>query len=158
MFFSFCSGQSGAISAFVVETKTSGFTAGPKERKWVFAPVWQMHWRFDNFASQKKTSLAMMTRIPYCNETLDAGRLGLERHALRNERIIGNEHEICKRKEAIRCTAVTIPGNSIYALRHINDNLCFRSMVYRTAQDYDEKKSVPGSCICSCMHQRNSLK
>jgi len=35
-----------------------------------------------------------------------------------------------------------ISSNSVYACRHGDDNIFIESIVYRTAQDYDEKKTV----------------
>lgn len=132
------------ISAFVVETKTQGFTAGPKEKKMGIRGSVTNALTFDNVRIPKDNIIGDDGRgFLIAMKTLDAGRLGLGAACLGAAKEL---LEMCtkfvkERKQfdsplsqfqAIQFMLADM-ATSIYALE---------SMVYRTAQAYDEKKPV----------------
>jgi alkylation response protein AidB-like acyl-CoA dehydrogenase len=132
------------ISAFVVETKTPGFTAGPKEKKMGIRGSMTNALTFDNVRIPKDNIIGDDGRgFLIAMKTLDAGRLGLGAACLGAAKEL---LEMCtkfvkERKQfnsplsqfqAIQFMLADM-ATSIYALE---------SMVYRTAQAYDEKKPV----------------
>jgi alkylation response protein AidB-like acyl-CoA dehydrogenase len=132
------------ISGFVVETKTPGFSAGPKEKKMGIRGSMTNALTFDNVRIPKDNIIGDDGRgFLIAMKTLDAGRLGLGAACLGAAKEL---LEVCtkfskERKQfdnslsqfqAIQFMLADM-ATSIYALE---------SMVYRTAQAYDEKKPV----------------
>jgi alkylation response protein AidB-like acyl-CoA dehydrogenase len=132
------------ISAFVVETKTPGFTAGPKEKKMGIRGSMTNALTFDNVRIPKENIIGDDGRgFLIAMKTLDAGRLGLGAACLgaMKEMLQLSAAYSKERKQfdspisqfqAVQFMLAEMTA-SIYALE---------SMVYRTARDYDDKKQV----------------
>jgi alkylation response protein AidB-like acyl-CoA dehydrogenase len=132
------------ISAFVVETKTPGFSAGPKEKKMGIRGSMTNALTFDNVRIPKDNIIGDDGRgFLIAMKTLDAGRLGLGAACLgAMKELLEMSTKYAKERkqfdsplanfQAIQFMLADM-GMIIYALE---------SMVYRTAQEYDEKKSV----------------
>jgi alkylation response protein AidB-like acyl-CoA dehydrogenase len=132
------------ISAFVVETKTPGFSAGPKEKKMGIRGSMTNALTFDNVRIPKDNIIGDDGRgFLIAMKTLDAGRLGLGAACLgAMKELLEMSTKFAKERkqfdeplshfQAIQFMLADI-GMTIYALE---------SMVYRTAQEYDEKKPV----------------
>jgi alkylation response protein AidB-like acyl-CoA dehydrogenase len=132
------------ISAFVVETKTPGFSAGPKEKKMGIRGSMTNAITFDNVRIPKDNIIGDDGRgFLIAMKTLDAGRLGLGAACLgAMKELLELSTKFAKERkqfdaplsqfQAIQFMLADI-AMTIYALE---------SMVYRTAQEYDEKKPV----------------
>ena len=132
------------ISAFVVETKTPGFTAGPKEKKMGIRGSMTNALTFDNVRVPKDNIIGDDGKgFLIAMKTLDAGRLGLGSACLgAAKELLESCTKFAKERkqfdaplshfQAIQFMLADM-ATSIYALE---------SMVYRTAQAYDEKKPV----------------
>jgi alkylation response protein AidB-like acyl-CoA dehydrogenase len=132
------------ISAFVVETKTPGFSAGPKEKKMGIRGSMTNALTFDNVRIPKDNIIGDDGRgFLIAMKTLDAGRLGLGAACLgAAKELLEQCTKFAKERkqfdaplsqfQAIQFMLADM-GTSIYAME---------SMVYRTAQEYDEKKPV----------------
>lgn len=132
------------ISAFVVETKTPGFSAGPKEKKMGIRGSVTNALTFDNVRVPKDNIIGDDGRgFLIAMKTLDAGRLGLGAACLgAAKELLEMSTKFSKERkqfdaplsqfQAIQFKLADI-GTHIYAME---------SMIYRTAQDYDAKKPV----------------
>jgi alkylation response protein AidB-like acyl-CoA dehydrogenase len=132
------------ISAFVVETKTPGFHAGPKEKKMGIRGSMTNAITFENVRIPKENLIGVDGRgFLIAMKTLDAGRLGLGAACLgAMKELLEMSTKYAKERkqfdeplahfQSIQFMLADI-AMTIYALE---------SMVYRTAQEYDEKKSV----------------
>ena len=132
------------ISAFVVETKTPGFHAGPKEKKMGIRGSMTNALTFENVRIPKDNLIGTDGRgFLIAMKTLDAGRLGLGAACLgAMKELLEMSTKYAKERkqfdeplahfQSIQFMLADISA-AIYALE---------SMVYRTAQEYDEKKTV----------------
>jgi alkylation response protein AidB-like acyl-CoA dehydrogenase len=132
------------ISAFVVETKTPGFHAGPKEKKMGIRGSMTNALTFENVRIPKENLIGVDGRgFLIAMKTLDAGRLGLGAACLgAMKELLEMSTKFAKERkqfgeplshfQSIQFMLADI-SMTIYALE---------SMVYRTAQEYDEKKTV----------------
>jgi alkylation response protein AidB-like acyl-CoA dehydrogenase len=132
------------ISAFVVETKTPGFHAGPKEKKMGIRGSMTNALTFENVRIPKENLIGVDGRgFLVAMKTLDAGRLGLGAACLgAAKELLEMSTKFAKERkqfdsplsqfQAVQFMLADM-ATSIYALE---------SMVYRTAQEYDEKKPV----------------
>jgi alkylation response protein AidB-like acyl-CoA dehydrogenase len=132
------------ISGFVVETKTPGFSAGPKEKKMGIRGSMTNALTFDNVRIPKENIIGDDGRgFLIAMKTLDAGRLGLGAACL------GAAREMLE-----MCTAYSkerkqfdSPISQFQAIQFMLANMAtsiyaLDSMVYRTARAYDEKKPI----------------
>jgi alkylation response protein AidB-like acyl-CoA dehydrogenase len=132
------------ISAFVVETKTPGFSAGPKEKKMGIRGSMTNALTFDNVRVPKENIIGDDGRgFLIAMKTLDAGRLGLGAACL------GAMKELLEMstKYAKERKQFDAPLSQFQAIQFMLADMAMtiyalESMVYRTAQEYDEKKSV----------------
>jgi len=132
------------ISAFVVETKTPGFSAGPKEKKMGIRGSMTNALTFDNVRVPKENMIGEDGRgFLIAMKTLDAGRLGL------GAACVGAMKELLElsTKFAKERKQFDSPISKFQAVQFMLADMAMiiyalESMVYRTAQDYDEKKLV----------------
>jgi alkylation response protein AidB-like acyl-CoA dehydrogenase len=132
------------ISAFVVETKTPGFTAGPKEKKMGIRASMTNALTFENVRIPKDNIIGDDGRgFLIAMKTLDAGRLGLGAACL------GAMKELLElsTKYAKERKQFDAPLSQFQAIQFMLADIAMtiyalESMVYRTAQEYDEKKPV----------------
>lgn len=132
------------ISAFVVETKTPGFAAGPKEKKMGIRGSITNALTFDNVRIPKENLIGDDGRgFLIAMKTLDAGRLGLGAACL------GAMKELLElsTKYAKERKQFDAPLSQFQAIQFMLADMAMtiyilESILYRTAQDYDEKKSV----------------
>jgi alkylation response protein AidB-like acyl-CoA dehydrogenase len=132
------------ISAFVVETKTPGFSAGPKEKKMGIRGSMTNAITFDNVRIPKDNIIGDDGRgFLIAMKTLDAGRLGLGAACL------GAMKELLElsTKYAKERKQFDAPLSQFQAIQFMLADIAMtiyalESMVYRTAQEYDEKKPV----------------
>jgi len=132
------------ISAFVVETKTPGFSAGPKEKKMGIRGSMTNALTFENVRIPKENIIGDDGRgFLIAMKTLDAGRLGLGAACL------GAMKELLEMstKYAKERKQFDAPLSQFQAIQFMLADMAMtiyalESMVYRTAQEYDEKKPV----------------
>jgi alkylation response protein AidB-like acyl-CoA dehydrogenase len=132
------------ISAFVVETKTPGFSAGPKEKKMGIRGSMTNALTFDNVRIPKDNIIGDDGRgFLIAMKTLDAGRLGLGAACL------GAMKELLEMstKYAKERKQFDAPLSNFQAIQFMLADMGMiiynlESIVYRTAQEYDKKKSV----------------
>jgi alkylation response protein AidB-like acyl-CoA dehydrogenase len=132
------------ISAFVVETKTPGFSAGPKEKKMGIRGSMTNAISFDNVRVPKENIIGDDGRgFLIAMKTLDAGRLGL------GAACVGAAKELLElsTKFAKERKQFDTPIAQFEAVQFMLADMAtyiyaMESMVYRTAQDYDAKKSI----------------
>jgi alkylation response protein AidB-like acyl-CoA dehydrogenase len=132
------------ISAFVVETKTPGFHAGPKEKKMGIRGSMTNAITFENVRIPKENLIGVDGRgFLIAMKTLDAGRLGLGAACL------GAMKELLEMstKYAKERKQFDEPLSHFQSIQFMLADMAMtiyalESMVYRTAQEYDEKKSV----------------
>jgi alkylation response protein AidB-like acyl-CoA dehydrogenase len=132
------------ITAFVVETKTPGFSAGPKEKKMGIRGSMTNALTFDNVRIPKDNIIGDDGRgFLIAMKTLDAGRLGLGAACL------GAMKELLEMstKYAKERKQFDTPLSNFQAIQFMLADMGMiiynlESIVYRTAQEYDKKKSV----------------
>lgn len=132
------------ISAFVVETKTKGFTAGPKEKKMGIRGSITNALTFDNVRIPKDNIIGDDGRgFLIAMKTLDAGRLGLGAACIGAAKEL---LELCTKFSKER-KQFDVPISQFQAIQFMIADIAteiyaMESMVYRTAQDYDAKKQI----------------
>ena len=132
------------ITAFVVETKTPGFSAGPKEKKMGIRGSMTNALTFDNVHIPKDNIIGDDGRgFLIAMKTLDAGRLGLGAACL------GAMKELLEMstKYAKERKQFDSPLSNFQAIQFMLADMGMiiynlESSIYRTAQDYDSKKQV----------------
>jgi alkylation response protein AidB-like acyl-CoA dehydrogenase len=132
------------ISAFVVETKTPGFHAGPKEKKMGIRGSMTNAITFENVRVPKENLIGVDGRgFLIAMKTLDAGRLGLGAACLGAMKEL-LEMSVKYSKERKQFDEPLSHFQSIqFMLADMAMTIyALESMVYRTAQEYDEKKAV----------------
>jgi alkylation response protein AidB-like acyl-CoA dehydrogenase len=132
------------ISAFVVETKTPGFSAGPKEKKMGIRGSMTNALTFDNVRIPKSNLIGNDGRgFLIAMKTLDAGRLGLGAACLGVAREL---LELCT-KFAKERKQFDQPISSFQAIQFMLADIAtmiyaMECIVYRTAAEYDQNKSI----------------
>jgi len=132
------------ISAFIVETKTTGFSAGPPEKKMGIKGSTTNAITFDNVRIPKENLIGTDGRgFVLAMKTLNAGRLGLGAACLgAGKELLEMSTDYAKQRKQFdqsisNFQAVQFMLSEIATLLY-----AMESMVYRTAVDYDAKKDV----------------
>jgi len=132
------------VSAFVVETKLPGFSAGPAEKKMGIRGSTTNAIAFDNIRIPKENLIGTDGRgFLIAMKTLDAGRLGLGACCL------GAAKEMLElsSKYAKERHQFDQPISHFQAIQFMLSEIAtliyaMESLVYRTATDYDMKKNI----------------
>ena len=132
------------VSAFIVETNTPGFHAGPAEKKMGIRGSSTNPLTFDNVRIPKENLLGSDGRgFLLAMKVLDAGRLGLGAACLgAAKEMLKLSTEYAKQRKQFDQSI-----SSFQAVQHMLAEMsmliyAMESMVYRTAVDYDLKKNV----------------
>lgn len=132
------------ISAFIVESNTPGFTAGPAEKKMGIKGSTTNALTFDNVRIPKENLLGVDGRgFLIAMKTLDAGRLGLGAACLgAAKELLEMSISYSKQRKQFDQTL-----SNFQAIQHMIAQMSImvfnmESIVYRTAIDYDAKKDV----------------
>lgn len=132
------------ISAFIVETSTPGFSAGPPEKKMGIKGSSTNPISFDNVRIPKENLIGTDGRgFLLAMKTLDAGRLGLGAACLGAAKELLELSTIYAKQRKQFDTAIS----NFQAVQFMLAEMAMmiynmESIVYRTAVDYDLKKSV----------------
>jgi alkylation response protein AidB-like acyl-CoA dehydrogenase len=132
------------ISAFVVETKTPGFHAGPKEKKMGIRGSMTNALTFDNVRVPKENLIGDDGRgFLIAMKTLDAGRLGLGAACLgAAKELLEMSTKFAKERKQFDAPISQFQAVQFMLADMATSIYALESMVYRTAQAYDEKKPV----------------
>lgn len=132
------------ISAFVVETKTPGFSAGPKEKKMGIRGSVTNAISFDNVHIPKENIIGDDGRgFLIAMKTLDAGRLGLGAACLgASKELLELSTKFAKERKQFDAPIAQFEAVQFMLADMATHIYAMESMVYRTAQDYDAKKPV----------------
>jgi alkylation response protein AidB-like acyl-CoA dehydrogenase len=132
------------VSAFVVETKLPGFTAGPSEKKMGIRGSTTNAIAFDNVRIPKENLIGTEGRgFLLAMKTLEAGRLGLGACCLgASKEMVDLSSKYAKERHQF-----DQPIGHFQAIQFMLSEMAtlvyaMESMVYRTAVDYDNKKSI----------------
>ncbi|MFH0733573.1 MAG: acyl-CoA dehydrogenase family protein [bacterium] len=132
------------ISAFIVETKTPGFIAGPSEKKMGIKGSTTNAITLDNVRVPKENLLGQDGRgFLIAMKTLDAGRLGLGACCLgASKELLELSISYSKQRKQFDQTI-----SNFQAIQHMIAQMSImiynmESIVYRTAIDYDLKKDI----------------
>ncbi len=132
------------ISAFIVESNTPGFSAGPAEKKMGIKGSTTNALTFDNVRIPKENLLGTDGRgFLIAMKTLDAGRLGLGAACLgAAKELLELSISYAKQRKQFDQTL-----SNFQAIQHMIAQMSvmvfnMESIVYRTAIDYDAKKDV----------------
>jgi alkylation response protein AidB-like acyl-CoA dehydrogenase len=132
------------ISAFIVETNTPGFIAGPPEKKMGIKGSTTNAITFDNVKVPKENLLGQEGRgFLLAMKTLDAGRLGLGAACLGAAKEL-LEMSVKYARERIQFDQPIANFQGIQFMIADMTTMIFNmeSIVYRTAVDYDLKKDI----------------
>jgi alkylation response protein AidB-like acyl-CoA dehydrogenase len=132
------------ISAFVVETKTPGFHAGPKEKKMGIRGSMTNALTFENVRVPKENLIGVDGRgFLIAMKTLDAGRLGLGAACLgAAKELLEMSTKFAKERKQFNSPLSQFQAVQFMLADMATSIYALESMVYRTAQEYDEKKPV----------------
>lgn len=132
------------ISAFIVESNTPGFSAGPAEKKMGIKGSTTNALTFDNVRIPKENLLGVDGRgFLIAMKTLDAGRLGLGAACLgASKELLEMSISYAKQRKQFDQTL-----SNFQAIQHMIAQMSImifnmESIIYRTAIDYDLKKDV----------------
>lgn len=132
------------VSAFIVETNTPGFHAGPPEKKMgikgsVTTPI-----TFDNVRVPKENLLGKEGRgFLLAMKTLDAGRLGLGAACLgAAKELLELSTRYAKQRKQFDQTISNFQAIQFMLAEMATMIYNMESIVYRTAVDYDLKKDI----------------
>ncbi len=132
------------VSAFVVETKLPGFSAGPSEKKMGIRGSTTNAIAFDNVRIPKENLIGTEGRgFHLAMKTLEAGRLGLGACCLgASKEMVELSSKYAKERHQF-----DQPISHFQAIQFMLSEMAtlvyaMESMVYRTAVDYDKKKSI----------------
>ncbi len=132
------------VSAFVVETKLPGFSAGPSEKKMGIRGSTTNAIAFDNVRIPKENLIGTEGRgFLLAMKTLEAGRLGLGACCLgASKEMVELSSKYAKERHQF-----DQPIGHFQAIQFMLSEMAtlvyaMESMVYRTAVDYDKKKSI----------------
>jgi alkylation response protein AidB-like acyl-CoA dehydrogenase len=132
------------VTAFIVETSTPGFSAGPSEKKMGIKGSTTNALTFDNVRIPKENLMGVDGRgFLTAMKTLDAGRLGLGACCLGASKEL-LESSTCYAKQRKQFNQAISSFQAIQFMLAEMSTLVYAmdSMVYRTAVDYDLKKDV----------------
>ena len=132
------------ISAFIVETKTPGYHAGPPEKKMGIKGSTTNAITFDNVRIPKENLIGTNGRgFIVAMKTLDAGRLGLGAACLgASKELLEMSARYAKQRVQFDQTISNFQAIQFMLSEMATLVYAMESMVYRTAVDYDLKKDV----------------
>lgn len=132
------------ISAFIVETKTPGFSAGPPEKKMGIKGSTTNAITFDNVRIPKENLIGTDGRgFILAMKTLNAGRLGLGAACLgASKELLEMSTEYAKQRKQFNQSISNFQAIQFMLSEMATLLYAMDSMVYRTAVDYDAKKDV----------------
>ncbi|MCL4548456.1 MAG: acyl-CoA dehydrogenase family protein [Bacteroidetes bacterium] len=132
------------ISAFIVETKTPGYHAGPPEKKMGIKGSTTNAITFDNVRVPKENLIGTNGRgFIVAMKTLDAGRLGLGAACLgASKELLEMSTRYAKQRVQFDQTISNFQAIQFMISEMATLTYAMESMVYRTAVDYDLKKDV----------------
>lgn len=132
------------IAAFVVETSTPGFTAGPPEKKMGIKGSTTNAITFDNVRVPKENLIGQDGRgFLIAMKTLDAGRLGLGAACLgAAKELLELSTKYAKEREQFDTSISNFQAIQFMLAEMAIMIYNMESIVYRTAADYDLKKNI----------------
>lgn len=132
------------ISAFVVETKSPGFHAGPPEKKMGIKGSMTNPITFDNVRIPKENLIGQDGRgFLIAMKTLDAGRLGLGAACLgAAKELLELSTKYAKEREQFDTSISNFQAIQFYLAEMAIMIYNMESIVYRTAVGYDLKKNI----------------
>ncbi len=132
------------ITGFVVETKTPGFSAGPKEKKMGIRGSITNALTFDNVRIPKENIIGNDGRgFLVAMKTLDAGRLGLGAACLgAMKELLELSTKFAKERKQFDSPLANFQAIQFMLADMATNIYLLESIVYRTAAEYDKKKSV----------------
>ena len=132
------------ISAFIVETKTPGFSAGPPEKKMGIRGSTTNAITFDNVRIPKENLIGTDGRgFILAMKTLNAGRLGLGAACLgAAKELLEMSTEYAKQRKQFNQAISNFQAIQFMLAEMATLLYAMDSMVYRTAVDYDAKIDV----------------
>ena len=132
------------ISAFIVETKTTGFSAGPPEKKMGIKGSTTNAITFDNVRIPKENLIGTDGRgFILAMKTLNAGRLGLGAACLgAGKELLEMSTDYAKQRKQFDQSISNFQAIQFMLSEIATLLYAMESMVYRTAVDYDAKKDV----------------
>ncbi len=132
------------ISAFVVETKTPGFSAGPAEKKMGIKGSTTNPITFDNVRIPKENLIGHDGRgFLIAMKTLDAGRLGLGAACLgAAKELLELSTKYAKEREQFDTSISNFQAIQFMLAEMAIMIYNMESIVYRTAVEYDLKKNI----------------
>ena len=132
------------ISAFVVETKTPGFRAGPPEKKMGIKGSTTNPITFDNVRIPKENLIGQDGRgFLIAMKTLDAGRLGLGAACLgAAKELLEMSTKYAKEREQFDTSISNFQAIQFYLAEMAIMIYNMESIIYRTAVEYDLKKNI----------------
>ncbi|MBM4170615.1 MAG: acyl-CoA dehydrogenase [Ignavibacteria bacterium] len=132
------------VSAFIVETNTPGFYAGPPEKKMGIKGSTTNPITFDNVRIPKENLVGRDGRgFLLAMKTLDAGRLGLGAACLgAAKELLEMSTSYSKQRKQFDQTISHFQAVQFMLAEMATMVYAMESMIYRTAVDYDLKKDV----------------
>jgi alkylation response protein AidB-like acyl-CoA dehydrogenase len=132
------------ISAFIVETKTPGYSAGPAEKKMGIKGSTTNAITFDNVRIPKENLIGTDGRaFILAMKTLNAGRLGLGAACLgAAKELLENSVIYAKQRRQFDQSISNFQAIQFMLAEMATLVFTMESIVYRTAVDYDLKKDV----------------
>lgn len=132
------------ISAFIVETNTPGYSAGPPEKKMGIRGSTTNAITFDNVRIPKDNLVGTDGRgFILAMKTLDAGRLGLGAACLgASKELLEMSVQYAKQRKQFDQSISHFQAIQFMLAEMSTLIYAMESMVYRTAVDYDLKKDV----------------
>jgi len=132
------------ISAFIVETNTPGYSAGPAEKKMGIKGSTTNAITFDNVRVPKENLIGTDGRaFILAMKTLNAGRLGLGACCLgASKELLEQSVQYSKQRKQFDQSISNFQAIQFMIAEMASMVYAMESMVYRTAVDYDLKKDV----------------
>jgi alkylation response protein AidB-like acyl-CoA dehydrogenase len=132
------------VTAFIVETKTPGYQAGPAEKKMGIKGSSTNAITFDNVRIPKENLIGTDGRgFILAMKTLDAGRLGLGAACLgASKELLELSTRYAKQRKQFDQTISNFQAIQFMLSEMAVLVYAMESMVYRTAVDYDLKKDI----------------
>jgi len=132
------------ISAFIVETKTPGYSAGPSEKKMGIKGSTTNAITFDNVRVPKENLIGTDGRgFILAMKTLNAGRLGLGAACIgASKELLELSTQYAKQRKQFDQSISNFQAIQFMLSEMATLLYAMESMVYRTAVDYDAKKDV----------------
>lgn len=132
------------VTAFIVETSSPGFQAGPPEKKMGIKGSSTNPITFDNVRIPKENLIGVDGRgFILAMKTLDAGRLGLGAACLgAAKELLEMSARYAKQRKQFDQTISNFQAIQFMLAEMSSLIFAMESMVYRTAIDYDLKKDV----------------